>query len=98
MSEAATYPAKQGKLAQIRRTLKYDTSAFRVPRQTDCHMFIANAKCGKMEQIVADGTVYTPFLLLLRKIDFTFIEYYYQQSGGVVMNIRPSAAIRQNYN
>lgn len=40
-----------------------------------CHMFIANAKYSKMEQITADGTVYTPFLLLLRKIDFAFIKY-----------------------
>jgi len=41
-------------------------------------MFIANAKYSKMEQIAADGTVYTPFLLLLRKIDFTFINYLLQ--------------------
>ena len=47
-----------------------------MPRQTDCHMFIANAKCGKMEQIAADGTVYTPFLLLLRKRDFVFAKYF----------------------
>ena len=56
-----------------------------MPRQTDCHMFIANAKCGKMEQIAADGTVYTPFLLLLRKRDFVFAKYLLQTAanGGI---------------
>ena len=53
-----------------------------MPRQTDYHMFIANAKCGKIEQIAADGTVYTPFLLLFGKRAFTFIKYLLQNAAN----------------
>ena len=66
-------------------------------------MFIANAKYSKMEQIAADGTVYTPFLLLLRKRDFTFIKYLLQTAangsicGPLISNVTNSVCLLPGY-
>ena len=37
---------------------------------------------------------------MLHGMGIIWVEYYYhyKNQGGIVMNIRPSAAIRQNYN
>ena len=84
ISEAATYrqiAAKQCKLMQIRRTLKYDTSDFHLPRQeSECEPLggLWRLKCGKSGQ---ERQRVTTDLLLLRKEIVNNVKYSLGESS-----------------
>ena len=53
----------------------------------------------KSNQWACDCKFSAAQLTSLHKMNIIWVEYYYQKNqGGAAMNIRPSAAIRQNYN
>ena len=58
--------AKRGKLTQIRGSFKYDTSAFRMPRQTGRQRCIANENHVKSVQIAKTEKAFAPFFTTIK--------------------------------